>query len=83
LIPPEEVAKIKARAKANLINGLNSNEGLALQLASYATAYGDWHRLFHEMERVETITAQDINRVANRYLIPNNQTVGLLEPEEK
>jgi predicted Zn-dependent peptidase len=82
LIPDEEVRKIKARAKASLINNLSSNSGLAMQLANYAIIAGDWHLLFHEMERVDAVTAQDIKRVANQYLNLSNRTIGLLESQE-
>ncbi len=81
MISSDDMEKIKARAKANLINGLSSNQGLAMQLAYYETILGDWRRLFHELDRVDALTPEDIKRVANEYLDWNHRTTGLLEPE--
>ncbi|MCX6828440.1 MAG: pitrilysin family protein [candidate division Zixibacteria bacterium] len=82
-ISQEEVDKIKARSKASLINNLSSNEGLAMQLAMYQTIAGDWRRLYREMQLVEAITPEDINRVANKYLDTKASTTVTLESEEK
>ncbi|SYZ73461.1 Peptidase M16-like protein [Candidatus Zixiibacteriota bacterium] len=81
LISAEDMEKIKARAKATLINGLSSNQGLAMILAYYETVLGDWHRPFHELDRVDALTPDDIKRVANEYLVWDHRTTGLLESE--
>ena len=54
-----------ARRRRTCIRGLASNSGLALQLASYQTLYGDWRELFREVERIDKVTAADVKRVAN------------------
>src|SRR5579859_3418363 len=45
-VTPEELQSIKTKAKAQLIRQLDSNSGLALQLAEYQTLFGDWRELF-------------------------------------
>lgn len=82
LIPQEEVEKIKARAKAELIFNLDNNRGLAMQLAAYQTYSGDWRELFNELDRINAITAEDIQRVANQYLNRDNCTVGVMNTIE-
>ncbi len=77
-IPDEEVAKIKARAKASFIGQLDTNNGLAMQLAAYETRWGDWHEMFRELDRINAVTAADIQRVANQYLTEENRTVAEL-----
>lgn len=79
LLPNEEVEKIKARAKAQFINQLNSNQGLALQLCSYQTIWGDWHEMFKSYDRINKVTAEDIQRVAKEYLTETNRTTGILK----
>lgn len=78
-VSADEIQSVKTRAKANLLRRLDSNSGLALQLASYQTRYGDWRELFREVEKIDKVTAADIKRVANSTFTPNNRTVALLE----
>ena len=47
---------IKTRAKANLIRGLGSNEGLAFALGLYQARYDDWRELFRSVDRIEKVT---------------------------
>jgi predicted Zn-dependent peptidase len=82
LIAPEEVEKIKARAKAQFINGLVSNSGLAFQMSSYQTYWGDWKEMFNELDRINKVTAEDIQRVAKEYFTKNNRTVVMMNTIE-
>ena len=81
-ISAEELNSIKARAMAGRINELTSNGGLAFQLAYSELIKRDWRKLFTEIDRVNTLTSEDIKRVANEYLDINRRTVGFLESEE-
>src|ERR1700685_1653336 len=78
-ISDDELKMIKTRAKANLIRGLAENEGLATQLATYQTRYGDWRELFRSVERIDKVTKADIRRVANETFVDTNRTVGVIE----
>jgi len=78
-ISDDELRMIKTRAKANLLRGLADNEGLAVQLATYQTRYGDWRELFRSVDRIEQVTKADIRRVANETFNDTNRTVGVIE----
>jgi predicted Zn-dependent peptidase len=78
-ITDDELKMIKTRAKANLIRGLADNEGLATELATYQTRYGDWRELFHSVDRIDKVTKADIRRVANQVFVDTNRTVGIIE----
>jgi predicted Zn-dependent peptidase len=78
-ISDEELKMIKTRAKANLIRGLGSNEGLASSLALYQARYDDWRELFRSVDRIDKVTKADIRRVANQTFVPTNRTVGIIE----
>jgi len=78
-ISDEELKMIKTRSKANLIRGLADNEGLATQLATYETRYGDWRELFRSVDRIDQVTKADIRRVANEVFVDTNRTVGIIE----
>jgi predicted Zn-dependent peptidase len=78
-ITDDELRMIKTRAKANLIRGLADNEGLASQLATYQTRYGDWRELFRSVDRIDKVTKADVRRVANETFNDTNRTVGVIE----
>jgi predicted Zn-dependent peptidase len=78
-ISDDELKMIKTRAKANLIRGLAENEGLATQLATFQTRYGDWRELFRSVDRIDKVTKTDIRRVANETFVDTNRTVGIIE----
>jgi predicted Zn-dependent peptidase len=78
-ISDDELKMIKTRSKANLIRGLADNQGLATQLATYQTRYGDWRELFKSVDRIDQVTKADIRRVANEVFVDINRTVGVIE----
>jgi predicted Zn-dependent peptidase len=78
-VSDEELKMVKTRAKANLIRSLDSNEGLAQNLAVFQTLYGDWRELFHSVDRINAVTKADIRRVANQVFVPTNRNVAIIE----
>ncbi len=78
-ITDDELRMVKTRAKANLIRGLDNNEGLAQQLGVYQARYGDWRELFRSVDRIDKVSKADIRRVANQVFLANNRTVGIIE----
>jgi predicted Zn-dependent peptidase len=78
-VTADELQSVKTRAKANLLRQLDSNDGLALQLALTQTIYGDWRELFREIGRIEKVTASDVRRVAQATFVPTNRTVAMIE----
>ena len=79
LIPEEELDKIKTQVKAGFINLLNSNNGMANQLASAQNRYGNWREMFKGLAKIEALTTEDIKRVAEKYLDPDKRIVVYLE----
>lgn len=74
-VTAETIQRIKTKLRAGLIRKLDSNSGLASELCSYSANYGDWKRLFTELDEYDHVTADDVQRVARKYLIPATRTV--------
>ncbi len=78
-VTEEELAKFRRRAKADLLYSLDSNMGLAGNLAYHHTILGNWRELFHHLERVDGVTAEEIRRVARRTFTASNRVVAQIE----
>jgi len=82
-IPAEELEKIKARAKAGFVNQLSSRTGMASQLAMHENFYGDWRAMFNSLEKINAVTAEDVQRVAKECFSRTNRTVAYIETIEE
>ncbi len=76
-----ELQMYKTRTRADLLRGLDDNQGLANSLAEYQTRYGDWRQLFLQLDDVDKVTKADIRRVANQVFIPSNRTSAEIDIE--
>ncbi len=82
-ITAEELAAVKQRTRANFIRGLGSNSGMAGQLAWHQTYVGDWRELFKQVEKIESVTLDDVKRVAGEVFARTNRTVAIIETEDE
>lgn len=82
LVSQEELTKYKRSTMKNLISSMKSNSNMASMLTNSEVLAGDWGALFDEINKVEAVTAEDIQRVAKIYLVKKNRTVGEIVPEE-
>jgi len=74
----EELDGYKVRTRAQKISEVESNSGLALQLAQAQIFYGDWHEWFRETERVQALTLGDLKSAMEKTLVKSNRTVGMI-----
>lgn len=76
----EELARVKRNVMADNVYQQDSIENLA-QLAGIITAVGsDWREIDNYVKEVQKVTSQDIQRVAQQYLVTTQETVGVLTP---
>lgn len=80
-IPPEQgdLDRLRIQLEAGRIRRLQSNLGLAFQLASSESTWGDWRQTFRFSERMHSVTPEDVREVVDRYLTPRRMTVGTVE----
>jgi zinc protease len=78
----DEVNKAKLRHKRDAEILQSNGQGMGMALSS-AAARGDWRLLFVQRDRVATVTAADVNRVAKMYFQQPNRTVGLYVPTKQ
>jgi len=81
LVGEAELNKVRNRLLTDQLRQLQSNSGLARILTSYESLTGDWRYLSTYTREIEKLTAEDIKVAANRYLVPSNRTVVVLERE--
>jgi zinc protease len=74
-----EKARVRDRRQQEL---LQSNSSAMAQALSSASSLGDWRLLFVQRDRIEAVTADDVNRVARTYFRKDNRTVGVFIPEQ-
>jgi len=81
---PDETAV--ERAVGALSNGieqtLNNSDRVGIQLSEWAAA-GDWRLMFLHRDRIESVEAEDVLRVARTYLRRDNRTLGRFIPEDQ
>lgn len=74
-VSQKELDKIKNQIKANFIRSLDSNEGLANMLSYFEILLGDYKYITNHIKIIDKITADDIMRVAKKYLTKENRTI--------
>ncbi|MDJ0591038.1 MAG: pitrilysin family protein [Pleurocapsa sp. MO_226.B13] len=79
-VKPTDLERVKTQLKAGLLRTLDSNMGMARILAEYDAKTGDWRNIFEELAKLETITPEDIQRVARTTFTAENRTIGRLLP---
>ncbi|MFN3326810.1 MAG: M16 family metallopeptidase [Bryobacteraceae bacterium] len=69
------LARVRTKVRAGLIRRLDSNSGLAGELASNHANYGDWRKMFTSIDEIDKVTVEDVQRVARTYLVESARTV--------
>ena len=75
----EELERVRNQLEAGRVRRLQSNLGLAFQLADSESLFGDWTTTFKAAERMTEVDTDSVMRVARRYLNIENRTVGILQ----
>ncbi len=78
-VAKQELEKAKNQIEASFIFGQDSLFNRALLLAQHEIAI-TWRAVDDYLPSIRKVTPEDIQRVAEKYLTPDNRTVGILIP---
>lgn len=76
-----ELDKVKSVLETNFWLELSSLDGKAEAIGHFETTLGDFSRLWTLAERIRSVTAEDVMRVAATYLQPDKRRVAIAIPE--
>jgi predicted Zn-dependent peptidase len=76
-----ELQKAKNGARRSFINSLQSSLGRANAIGQAAVYYNDPNLINTRLDKVMAVTKEDVQRVANKYLVATNRTVMITVPK--
>ncbi|MFL0810217.1 MAG: insulinase family protein [Agarilytica sp.] len=76
-----EIERAKRKILKSIDLAFNDSQNISIELSEWV-GIGDWRMLFVHRDRLEDVTLQDVQRVAERYLISSNRTLGRFIPTE-
>ncbi|MFO0706824.1 MAG: pitrilysin family protein [Nitrospira sp.] len=81
--PPTEVElqRAKNQVEATHVFEQDSNFRHAMLLGEFESIGAGWRRTDQFLDRIRSVTAKDVQRVAKQYLTQDNRTVGILIPQ--
>ena len=83
LISERDYQKLQNRFENQFVNSNSSIEGIANSLARYHMLYGDTNLINNEIDIFRSITREEIQAVAKKYLTPDKRLILEYLPEEK
>jgi len=75
-IDDRTLQRVKTQARAAVIRRLDSNAGLAASIANDYGSYGDWRKLFTQLDDLNKVTTEDVGRVARTCFVAKRRTLG-------
>jgi zinc protease len=81
--PPtkEEVDRVRTGLLRNLERSLSDPQSIATGALNNAIAQGDWRLMFLQHDRLEDVSAADVQRVAAAFFKESNRTIGYYIPD--
>lgn len=75
-VTEEELTKYKRNEVKSILRQMMSNSRMAALLTYTDVVLGDWKLLFDQVQEIRAVTAEDVKRVANTYLVKKHRTIG-------
>ncbi|MGB3620792.1 MAG: pitrilysin family protein [Ketobacter sp.] len=81
LADPDELERIKAQIISGIVYQQDSISSQANQIGSMEAIGRSWQEADAMLEKLAAVTPEQIREVANKYLIPDNKVVAILNPQ--
>jgi len=78
-----ELQKAKNTTRRNFINNLTSSIARAITIGQYTVYYNEPNLINTRLDKVAAVTKEDVQRVANKYLVDSNRTVVVTMPKAR
>ena len=82
-VTADEINRVVTKLRADRIFKLDSNASLAREINYFSTVAGSWRYEADYLEAIRSVTPDEIRKVIETYLVPENRTVGILVPAQK
>ncbi len=79
-VKKDEIQRAYTLEKAELVRQMESNLGMARELAYAQAIYGDWKNIFFIVEEFKNVSSNDIQHVIRKYFKQDNMVEGKLIP---
>ncbi len=75
----EEMESARKRLKVQLMGTMGNDQGLLLTLLNAEVVKGSWQKVFEEYDRIDSISAGDIQELVKTYLADDQRVVARIE----
>jgi len=82
-VSAKELEKAKINMMKEFVDDLQTLDGKARAIAVNEILFGDYKKLLTDLEKYQSVTVDDVKRVANDYLKISHETFVALLPEDK
>jgi zinc protease len=76
-----ELEKAKNQILTGQVEELKKVSGRARALVYNEIIFGDYKRLFTDLEKYLAVTPEDLQRVAKKYLVPEHENIVIIQPQ--
>ena len=80
-ITEQELQKVKNQKLIEFYQQVETIDGKSNNIGTYEVFFGDYKKMFDAPAQFNKVTAEDIKRVAAKYFLKSNRTVGILKSQ--
>jgi zinc protease len=83
LISPRELNRAKTKVMKRYVDSLKQVSDRARLLGQAEVFYGDYTELFKDLDKYQAVTAEDVQKVVAKYLVPKRSNITIMARKNK